>query len=61
MTEPTHCVVLSEDGRHAIWPLSRPLPWGWRLEGTEGTPETCQRHVETICTELVDAGPGGPR
>lgn len=53
MTDHTdYIVVISESGRHAIWPAQRSLPWGWSLEGVTGTRADCLRHIKTIWHDL---------
>lgn len=47
-----HAVVISEDGRHSIWPSCRPLPWGWREEGFRGPREACLTHIEQVWTDM---------
>ncbi|MBK4215977.1 MbtH family NRPS accessory protein [Paracoccus caeni] len=47
-----YIVTISEDGRHAIWPGFRPLPWGWRAEGYRGSREACLAHIAVIWTEM---------
>lgn len=45
-------VVISEDGRHSVWPSDRPLPWGWDLEGFEGEHRACLARIAEVWTDL---------
>lgn len=47
-----YLVARGEDGRHAIWPALRPLPWGWAPEGFRGDRAACMAHVDAVWTEL---------
>lgn len=45
-------VVANEAGQHALWPVGRPLPGGWRAVGFTGTREACLSHVEAVWTDM---------
>ena len=45
-------VVVNAEEQYSIWPLARPLPDGWRDEGTHGTRAHCLEHVERVWTDL---------
>ncbi|MEP2639443.1 MbtH family NRPS accessory protein [Roseobacter sp.] len=51
-THPTFIVTTNEDGRYAIWPQDRALPWGWHPSGYTGGHADCVRHIETVWTDL---------
>ncbi|MFE1932770.1 MbtH family protein [Streptomyces sp. NPDC059474] len=45
-------VVLNDEEQHSGWPVDRPLPAGWRAEGTVGTRQACLDHIEAVWTDL---------
>ncbi|MFV0474051.1 MAG: MbtH family protein [Pikeienuella sp.] len=53
--ETEYAVVISEDGRHSIWPGFRPPPWGWSAEGFRGSRAACLAHIDEVWTELRPA------
>lgn len=57
MTEPNDewLVVVNHEEQFSIWPCTRPLPSGWREEGTRGSRETCLAHIEKGWTDLRPA------
>ncbi|MEV0282115.1 AMP-binding protein [Streptomyces sp. NPDC050610] len=64
---PFYQVVRNSLGQHAVWPAARPLPDGWRTEGTVASREECLRHVEQVWPDIrpavvrAPAGPGEAR
>lgn len=48
----TYQVVLNDEEQYSVWPVDRPLPAGWRPEGTAGTRQACLDHIETVWTDL---------
>lgn len=55
MTE--YLVVISEDGRHSIWPAFRAVPWGWTAEGFRGSRDDCLTHIAQVWTEMRPKAP----
>ncbi|MFB6888202.1 MbtH family protein [Kitasatospora sp. NPDC056327] len=47
-----HQVVVNDEEQYSLWPLDRPLPGGWRPEGTTGTRQECLDRIETVWTDL---------
>ncbi|AOT61489.1 MULTISPECIES: MbtH family protein [Streptomyces] len=45
-------VVLNDEAQYSVWPVDRPLPAGWRAEGTVGTRQACLDHIEAVWTDL---------
>lgn len=52
LTDHDYLVAIGEDGRHALWPAFRPLPWGWTPEGFRGPRDDCLTHIAAVWTEL---------
>lgn len=55
MSEPTerrYQVVLNDEEQYSIWPADRPLPPGWRDEGTKGTESECIAHIDKVWTDM---------
>lgn len=45
-------VVLNHEEQYSIWESGRPLPLGWRAEGTAGTKDECLDHIEIVWTDM---------
>ena len=50
--EENYSVVLNDEEQYSIWLTGRPIPSGWRAEGTSGTKEECLAHIETVWTDM---------
>ncbi|MFD8316481.1 MbtH family protein [Kitasatospora purpeofusca] len=48
----THLVVLNDEEQYSIWWADRPLPAGWRQEGTAGTQEQCLARIGEVWTDM---------
>jgi MbtH protein len=53
--ELSYRVVLNHEEQYSIWPAERPVPAGWRAEGTTGTREECLAHVERVWVDMRPA------
>jgi MbtH protein len=47
-----HRVVINDEEQYSIWPLSKPLPAGWRDVGQQGTKADCLAYVERVWTDM---------
>jgi MbtH protein len=45
-------VVLNEEEQYSIWRSDRPVPAGWKEEGTTGPKATCLERVESLWTDM---------
>lgn len=45
-------VVVNHDGQYSIWPLGRPVPEGWLVEGTAGSEQDCLNRIEAVWTDM---------
>ena len=45
-------VVLNDEEQYSIWPADRPLPAGWRPDGTQGTKQQCLDHIDKVWTDM---------
>ena len=53
MTEDRrYLVVLNGEEQYSIWADDRPLPVGWRAEGTAGTKDECLEHIGAVWTDM---------
>lgn len=50
--DDTYLVVSNDEEQYSIWWADRPLPAGWRAEGTEGTQEACLARIEDVWTDM---------
>ncbi|MFJ9107686.1 MbtH family protein [Streptomyces sp. NPDC102283] len=50
--DPVHQVVVNDEEQYSLWPVDRPLPAGWRAEGSTGTRQECLDRIEAIWTDL---------
>lgn len=50
--DDTYVVVSNDEEQYSIWWADRPLPSGWRAEGTEGTQEECLARIEDVWTDM---------
>lgn len=47
-----HLVVLNDEEQYSVWPADRPIPAGWRGEGTAGSRDECLDHIERVWTDM---------
>lgn len=45
-------VVVNHEEQYSIWLADRPIPDGWRAEGTEGSRDECLDHIERVWTDM---------
>ena len=50
--EREYLVVLNDEEQYSIWLADRPVPAGWRDEGTRGSREECLAHVDHVWTDM---------
>ncbi|HVQ95880.1 MAG TPA: MbtH family NRPS accessory protein [Mycobacteriales bacterium] len=50
--DQTYSVVLNDEEQYSIWWADRPLPAGWRAEGTEGDREACLARIAEVWTDM---------
>lgn len=55
MSAATFAVVLSDDGRLSLWPLSREIPWGWSATGFVGSKEDCLSDIAQTDKDAASA------
>ena len=53
-TEDTreYAVVVNHEEQYSIWLADRPIPAGWRDEGTHGTRAECLAHIDVVWTDM---------
>ncbi|MDX3659636.1 MbtH family protein [Streptomyces sp. ID05-26A] len=47
-----YLVVLNHEEQYSIWLSEKPVPDGWRAEGTRGGKDACLDHIERIWTDV---------
>jgi len=47
-----YLVVLNDEEQYSIWLSDKPVPDGWRAEGTSGTKDACLDHIERVWTDM---------
>jgi MbtH protein len=45
-------VVVNDEEQYSIWAADRPLPPGWRSDGTPGTKDECLSHIRSVWTDM---------
>ncbi len=50
--EREYLVVLNDEEQYSIWAAGRPVPAGWRDEGTRGSREECLAHIDRVWTDM---------
>ena len=50
--ERTYQVVINHELQYSIWPLSRPLPWGWVGIDFRGSKEACLQKIEAVWVDM---------
>lgn len=50
--ETTYRVVINDEEQYSVWPADRPLPPGWRAEGTAGLMRDCVAHIDEVWTDM---------
>jgi MbtH protein len=45
-------VVVNHEEQYSIWLADRPIPAGWRDEGTQGTKAECLAHISEVWTDM---------
>ena len=48
----TYAVVLNDEEQYSIWPAGRPIPAGWKGDGTTGTKKDCLAHISRVWTDM---------
>ncbi|GAA1026831.1 MbtH family NRPS accessory protein [Amycolatopsis albidoflavus] len=48
-------MVLNDEEQYSIWWADRPLPAGWRAEGTSGPKSDCLAHIAEVWTDMRPA------
>jgi MbtH protein len=51
-----HQVVVNEEEQFSVWPADRPVPAGWRSDGTTGSRAECLDHIAAVWTDMTPAG-----
>ncbi len=49
-------VVINEDEEYSMWPVSRPVPKGWKLAGKQGTKQECLDYIEEVWVDMRPKG-----
>jgi len=50
--ERPYVIVINDEAQYSIWLEGRPLPAGWRAEGTRGSRAACLAHIDTAWTDM---------
>ncbi|MFJ7075530.1 MbtH family protein [Streptomyces sp. NPDC098781] len=50
--ERAYRVVLNDEEQYSIWWADRPLPDGWRTEGTEGSRQECLARIDEVWSDM---------
>lgn len=45
-------VVINEEEQYSMWPVSRPVPEGWKLAGKQGTKQECLDYIEEVWVDM---------
>jgi MbtH protein len=45
-------VVLNDEDQYSIWLADRPIPAGWRDEGTVGVKQDCLDHIDRVWLDM---------
>jgi len=51
-TETIYRVVISDEGRYAIWPEYKEIPWGWQADKISGPKQICLDYIAQIWTDM---------
>ena len=47
-----YVVVTNDEEQYSIWRSDRPIPKGWKDEGTRGPKAACLEHIDTVWTDM---------
>jgi MbtH protein len=50
--EAVFLVVCNEEEQYSIWLADKPVPEGWRADGTSGSRRECLDHIEQVWTDM---------
>jgi MbtH protein len=51
--DPTiYDVVVNHEEQYSIWPAHKPMPAGWRSDGTRGSKQMCLDYIEQVWTDM---------
>jgi MbtH protein len=50
--EKVFTVVVNDEEQYSIWPQDRPVPDGWKTEGTPGPESECIEYIERVWTDM---------
>ena len=48
----TWLVLVNDENQHALWPVLRPVPEGWREVGPEGSKPDCLAWIDSHWTDM---------
>ncbi|HXF64746.1 MAG TPA: MbtH family NRPS accessory protein [Caldilineaceae bacterium] len=48
-----YAIVVNHEGQYAIWPLNRPLPFGWTVTKQTGSLEECLALIKLLGPETL--------
>ena len=62
--EAEYVVLVNHEEQYSLWPARRPIPDGWRVEGSPASKETCLsyigRSLDGHATEIPAASARAP-
>jgi MbtH protein len=47
-----YVVVVNDEEQYSIWAAARPVPAGWRHEGTAGSKEDCLTRISEVWVDM---------
>lgn len=45
-------VVVNDEEQYSIWPVTHPMPAGWRSVGKRGKKAECLDHINQVWTDM---------
>jgi len=50
--EAEYVILVNLEEQYSLWPALQPIPDGWRVEGPQGTKETCLSYIRETWTDM---------
>jgi MbtH protein len=47
-----HVVLINDEEQYSLWPVHRPVPHGWRIDGNAGSREECLARIAEVWTDM---------
>ena len=50
--EAEYVILINDEEQYSLWPARRAIPDGWRVDGPQGSKETCLSFIQDAWTDM---------